>query len=267
MKPWVIEAFNFIAASIHQDRGSAPPGLSPHLFNPAMLDGDDDAMEDDDDDDAGGPSPRGSGSRITREQLANALSALGGGSSSSSSSSGLPSSNAFGGLFQPTAGTSQPTSGTSRSNSGLSAAGANIQNLMNTLSGAAGGQPGQPLNSDLVARAVTEALRRLTPEQRADQLNAIRNFATQLQQSTSGSASNSAGTPVASQPPQTSTTPGSDNPSLSVQYQSQLHQMRDLGITDERLSILALRVSEGDVNTAAELIFSGWQGEGSDPVD
>lgn len=45
---------------------------------------------------------------------------------------------------------------------------------MNTLAGAGGGVPGQPLNSDVVARAVTEALRRLTPEQRADQMNAIR---------------------------------------------------------------------------------------------
>lgn len=40
--------------------------------------------------------------------------------------------------------------------------------------------------------------------------------------------------------------------------------MRELGITDERLSILALRVSDGDVETATELIFSGWDGSGAD---
>jgi len=40
--------------------------------------------------------------------------------------------------------------------------------------------------------------------------------------------------------------------------------MRDMGIADERLSILALRVSDGDVGTAVELIFSGWTGEGAD---
>jgi len=40
--------------------------------------------------------------------------------------------------------------------------------------------------------------------------------------------------------------------------------MRERGITDERLSILALRVCEGDVGTATDLILSGWDGAGAD---
>ena len=48
-------------------------------------------------------------------------------------------------------------------------------------------------------------------------------------------------------------------------YQEQLRQMRELGFTDDRLSTLALRVSAGDVETAAELLFSGWDGAGADP--
>jgi type IV pilus biogenesis protein CpaD/CtpE len=55
----------------------------------------------------------------------------------------------------------------------------------------------------------------------------------------------------------------SSNP-LADQYREQLAQMRDMGISDEQLSILALRVSDGDVATAVELIFSGWTGEGAD---
>lgn len=35
-------------------------------------------------------------------------------------------------------------------------------------------------------------------------------------------------------------------------------------MTDERLCLLALRVSDGDVQTSLELLFSGWTGEGAD---
>ncbi|ODN05781.1 Ubiquitin-like protein 7 [Orchesella cincta] len=263
-RPWVIEAFNFLAASIHQERGGGQPqGIPSHLFNPAMFDGDDEEMDDGEDDEGGaGPSRGGSGSRITREQLAAALSALGGGGALPTP--GLPSSNAFGGLFQPAAPPPRQSPASSGPNAGVATAGANIQNLMNTLAGAGGAMPGQPLNSETVARAVTDALNRLTPEQRADQLNAIRNFATQLQQQSAGSQPPSATPPA---PPTQASPRPQESSSLAQQYQSQLRQMRDLGITDERLSILALRVSEGDVNTAAELVFSGWQGEGSDPMN
>lgn len=53
-------------------------------------------------------------------------------------------------------------------------------------------------------------------------------------------------------------------PSASTRYAQQLSQMRELGVSNENLSILALRVSDGDVGTAVELILSGWTGEGAD---
>lgn len=57
---------------------------------------------------------------------------------------------------------------------------------------------------------------------------------------------------------------GSDNSNpMAVQYRDQLAQMREMGIHDENLSVLALRVSDGDVGTAVELIMSGWTGEGA----
>lgn len=40
--------------------------------------------------------------------------------------------------------------------------------------------------------------------------------------------------------------------------------MRELGITDERLARQALRVADGDVGVASELILSGWNGEGAE---
>lgn len=265
-KPWVIEAFKFITEVIQREKGHVPPqGIPSHLFNAAMFDGEDEAM--DEDDDEGGPSPRGSGSRITREQLAAALSALGGGSAAAGVSP-------FGGLFQNPSAQPSAAPSSSSASPGVSAAGANIQNIMNTLTGAGGGIPGQPLNSDVVARAFSDALRRLPPEQRADQLNAIRNLTTQIQQQSASAAAAAtapaqppaAPLPSMAQPPTPQATQGGSS-SLSQRYESELRQMRDLGITDERLSILALRVSEGDVNTAAELVLSGWQGEGADPMD
>jgi hypothetical protein len=40
--------------------------------------------------------------------------------------------------------------------------------------------------------------------------------------------------------------------------------MRDMGVSDERLSVMALRVSDGDVGIAIDLVLSGWTGEGAD---
>jgi len=269
VKPWIIEAFNLLTASIHQERGAPPQGIPSHLFNASMFEGDDESMEDDEEE-GGSPGARGGGSRITREQLTAALGALTGGGGAG----GPSGSNAFGGLFRaPSSAQPQPPASRPANPNPVAAAGANIQNLMNTLSGAGGGIPGQQLSSEAVARAVTDALRRLTPEQRADQLNAIRSFATQLQQQPGSTPA----APPSSQPPRPVTTPQaptsqqqggpSSSSTLAQQYQSQLKQMREMGIMDERLSILALRLSEGDVNTAVELIFSGWTGEGSDPSE
>ena len=67
-------------------------------------------------------------------------------------------------------------------------------------------------------------------------------------------------TTAQAQPQQNPTSAGSG--SVPSQYSEQLAQMREMGIFDERLSLMALRVSEGDVATAVELVFSGWQGEG-----
>lgn len=74
----MIEAFNFIAASIHQEKGpSQPQGIPSHLFNAAMFDGDDEMEEDDDEQGAAGGGAGGAGPRgITREQLAAALGSL-----------------------------------------------------------------------------------------------------------------------------------------------------------------------------------------------
>jgi len=54
---------------------------------------------------------------------------------------------------------------------------------------------------------------------------------------------------------------------LADQYKEQLAQMREMGITDSKLAVMALRVSDGDVATAVELIFSGWTGEGAEPLE
>lgn len=83
---------------------------------------------------------------------------------------------------------------------------------------------------------------------------------------TTGPSADAASAPVIS-PPATvvpTNAPAPQPASRNSQYAAQLSQMRDLGITDERLSILALRVSDGDVGTAVELILSGWTGEGAD---
>jgi hypothetical protein len=75
-RPWVIEALNFLAGSVHQERGSGGSSSRslPPIFSASMFEDEDD--EDMDDDEAGAAV----GSVITREQLSaalNSLSALG----------------------------------------------------------------------------------------------------------------------------------------------------------------------------------------------
>jgi len=43
----------------------------------------------------------------------------------------------------------------------------------------------------------------------------------------------------------------------SSQMQSQLQQLRDMGITDDAMSLQALSATGGDVQAALELIFGG----------
>jgi hypothetical protein len=109
-----------------------------------------------------------------------------------------------------------------------------------------------------------EAISQLPADQRAAQLNAIRNLALSLnQQGNEPAATVPRPTTVPSQPPPpVQPASNSGTSSLASQYRDQLAQMREMGIFDERLSVMALRVSEGDLATAVELIFSGWQGEG-----
>lgn len=41
------------------------------------------------------------------------------------------------------------------------------------------------------------------------------------------------------------------------QWQTQLQQLRDMGIRDEELSLRALQATGGDIQAALELIFAG----------
>lgn len=43
-------------------------------------------------------------------------------------------------------------------------------------------------------------------------------------------------------------------------WQSQMQQLRDMGIQDEELMLRALQATEGDIQAALELIFAGGQG-------
>lgn len=69
-----MEAFNFLAGSVHQEKGAARGNRIPsHLFSSqSIFEGDDDEDMDDDGDAEGA----GLGSRITREQLSAALNSL-----------------------------------------------------------------------------------------------------------------------------------------------------------------------------------------------
>lgn len=74
----MVEAFNFLAASVHQEtgKGSHRDDATSHLFNSDLLGNDDDMDEEDAEPTAA--SVASSSSRITREQLSAALnSALG----------------------------------------------------------------------------------------------------------------------------------------------------------------------------------------------
>ena len=120
-----------------------------------------------------------------------------------------------------------------------------------------------PLTGELVARAMREALSQLPPDQRNAQINAFRNLAMSLNQNQSQStpvqAPISTPTPVApTQRPADILGALASGVTPPAQYQEQIAQMRDLGITDENLSLMALRESNGDVAQAVELIFSGY---------
>lgn len=43
-------------------------------------------------------------------------------------------------------------------------------------------------------------------------------------------------------------------------WQSQLQQLRDMGIQDEELMLRALQATDGDIQAALELIFAGGPG-------
>ena len=43
-------------------------------------------------------------------------------------------------------------------------------------------------------------------------------------------------------------------------WQSQMQQLRDMGIQDEELMLRALQATEGDIQAALELIFAGGPG-------
>lgn len=75
-RPWVVEAFNFMAASVHQEKGHSDSrgGEASGLFNPALL-ADDEEMDDDEEGAAGGAA--GANRPVfTREQLSRALNSL-----------------------------------------------------------------------------------------------------------------------------------------------------------------------------------------------
>jgi len=197
--------------------------------------------------------PRNQAAPITREQLTQALSAIGGGGA------GLN----LGQLLRPTAAqhslgsASNPQPAPPTLIPTMGSSGSSSSNVSPSPSS------GNVLTGDMVARAMFEALNQLPPEVRAEQFNAFRDLARQVAAgSGSGQDAVVPGAPLESVPPQAPTQASARSTEAEA-----LRQMREVGIQDERLSILALRVSGGDVGTAAELILSGWQGEGADDID
>lgn len=47
---------------------------------------------------------------------------------------------------------------------------------------------------------------------------------------------------------------------LQGRWQSQMQQLRDMGIQDEELMLRALQATDGDIQAALELIFAGGPG-------
>ncbi|CAG7815973.1 unnamed protein product [Allacma fusca] len=272
-RPWVVEAFSFIAAGIHQQEAkstgraqaatsSRTPGLHSLLsYMRQIYDEDEEGQE------LGGlPGAAAGGAdgtpppQITRQQLVAALESFSNlqragplqstsqGPSTSRNTAADQRSRVLSDPFRLFSPSPRPSS-TPAPPTG-------------------GGTPSTPppLSGEMVARAMRDAISQLPADQRAAQLNAIRNLALSLNQQNNESPAPVARPPAAapSQPlsqPQSTTNPTTSS-SLASQYSDQLAQMREMGIFDERLSVLALRVSEGDLATAVELIFSGWQGEG-----
>jgi len=184
-RPWVVEAFDHIASTVHQEKGSAhlPRGLS-HLFSPDMFGGDDDEdMEDGENSASGAAGVR----QITREQLAAALDSLNaigsasfGGQRASQSPAGPPASLAtMASLLGLGRGSGSNASPATTSTSSVPATGSSgnsfpgfpstLSSLLPQTSGA-----GSSVTPDMVARAMNEAIQRLPADQRAQQFNAIR---------------------------------------------------------------------------------------------
>jgi hypothetical protein len=265
-RPWVVEALNFIAATVHGEKkpqGSLHRGLlATQLLNPALLEDDEEDMEEGQGQGGQGGRPRALAQPtarpqlpiITREQVNQALSAAMG--SSGAGALGLNLGNI---LRQSAAatGVSAPAPTPATVAAPIPAA-TNPPTLVST---ASGGSAPNILTGDMVARALFDSLNRLDPGAREQQLSAFTNLARQVAASGStGSTVTPAAAPIPIATPGTTSAP-TDSSGRPVEA---LRQMRELGIQDERLSLLALRVTGGDVNTAADLIFSGWQGEGAD---
>jgi len=251
-RPWVVEAFNFLAASIHQDKGQSSQrgARGPSLLQMMMDEDEDEEMEEDEGGAAGSnrPGAASDASRITitREQLSAALNSLSALGRAPQQQQPFGSSSSVLDFFSrvPQSTQQNPTAVPPRPLAAATASSSSVQQ---------GAQATTPitLTPDMVARAMNTALSTLPPEVRETRFSELREQIARIQGQNQPSAATASAVPE----------PASQQ---NVQYTSQLSQMREMGIQDERLSVLALRVSDGDVQTAMDLILSGWTGEGAD---
>lgn len=73
-----------------------------------------------------------------------------------------------------------------------------------------------------------------------------------------GSSGRGAAAATAAAPaPRPAADPPSEDAQLRAQFDRHLPQMRELGITDDSLSLRALQATNGDVQAAVNLIFAG----------
>ena len=97
------------------------------------------------------------------------------------------------------------------------------------------------------------------------------NLAAALAAATGGSGSSSAAMTPGAAVPTSSAAAAAANPfsflnpqssgSSAGNWDKEVAKMKEMGISDEDLARKALRVMDGDIQAAIELIFSGWDGK------
>ncbi len=253
--PALTEAMDNLAAAVHEEvaaRGGGsgarqeptpPPALNP--FEYALDDMEPlDEDEDEDDDDMGMGGPAGgaaandpnaiqrnrSFSAITPNQLAaaimNAQAASGGGGGGAGGAASA-AANVFGGLFQGMTGMAPRQQQQQQPQQQQPSAPQPSSSSSAAAAAAAASSPGGRITTDMFRAAMAQAMAATTP--------------------------GGAGPSV---PMETSSSSQEDK-----KLEESLKSMREMGIADENLARKALKVMDGDLQAAVDLVLSGWLGE------